>query len=342
MLLYLHIPFCDSKCHYCAFNSFTQNHHLKERYIKALLGQLHFELRRFKVQKLRSIYIGGGTPSTLPAHYYEPIFAALAPFVSSSTEITIEANPNSASKEWLQNIKSLGINRISFGVQSFDEAKLRFLGRAHSPKEAIRAIEEAAKAGIEHINLDLIYDTVCDTKELLQRDIEQALALPIDHISAYALTLEPNTPFADKQEYKKENEELAYFIRDIIPFCHYEVSNFGYYRSLHNLGYWQLHDYIGVGAGAVGFFQDRRFYPPQDLHDYIKEPLAIKEELLTPQDLRLEKIFLGLRSCVGVEESLVDRQKALILLDEQKLIKRGSRLYNPNYFLADELALFLS
>ena len=339
-MLYIHIPFCDSKCHYCAFNSFTTNHHLKNDYLNALLEQLRFELERFEVQQIETIFIGGGTPSTMPISAYEKIFALLEPYTKATKEITIEANP-SAKKEWIEEIAKY-VSRISFGVQSFNEAKLKFLGRSHTPKMAIEAIERAAKAGIEHINLDLIYDCAGDTKELLKNDIDTALSLPIDHISAYALTLEEGTPFSGKSELKKDDADLAYFVADKIgqKLPQYEVSNFGT-PSLHNLGYWELKDYMGVGAGAVGFLKNRRFYPPSDLHAYISDPLATDEELLSPAELRSEKIFLGLRSIVGVDVSLLDPKKVEILLQEEKVEQKEGRIYNKNLFLADEIALFL-
>jgi len=341
LLLYLHIPFCDSKCHYCAFNSFTSNHHLKKDYLKALLTQLDYELERFKVKKLSSIYIGGGTPSTFPLPFFEKIFKKVSSFITPLIEITIEANPNSAKKEWLEGVFKLGVNRISFGVQSFNSQKLKFLGRNHTPQEAIKAVEKAYQVGFKRINIDLIYGTFWDTPNFLEKEVKLALKLPIDHLSAYALTLEPNTPFFQKSEYLG-NEEGGYLLKELIPFSHYEVSNFGDTPSLHNLGYWKLKDYIGVGAGAVGFLKSTRFYPPTSLKSYLQNPLNIQQERLSSQELRLERLFLGLRSCVGVEVKNLDKTKLSFLLEEKKLIKKGDRVYNPNYFLADELALFLS
>ncbi len=180
-----------------------------------------------------------------------------------------------------------------------------------------------------------------DTKKLLQYDIAQALALPIDHISAYALTIEEGTPFAKSPQVAANKEEFGYLVKELITLPQYEVSNFGSYRCRHNLGYWELRPYIGVGCGAVGFDGQSRYYPPSDLHAYIQNPLAIQSERLTSQDLRLERLFLGLRSIVGVERSLCDDNKVDILLKEGKLIQKADRLYNPNFFLADELALYL-
>ena len=342
MLLYIHIPFCDSKCHYCSFNSFTQNHHLKKSYFESLLTQLEFEIKRFDLKKnqIESIFVGGGTPSTIKPTYYEKLFEKIAPYIKKDAEITFEANPNSATKEWLKGIKELGANRVSFGVQSFDEKKLKFLGRSHSFKDAIRAINDAKSVGFEKINIDIIYDTKLDTKKLLKDDIKTALTLPISHISAYSLTIEKNTYFENK-DVKKDDEYIGYYIKELIPFEQYEVSNFGQHKSIHNMGYWRLKDYIGVGCGAVGFSKNRRFYPYTDLNEYIKNPTAIKEEILSDEDIRVEKIFLGLRSCVGVDIDILDEKKVKILEDEGKIYKKGSKIFNTNYFVADEIALFL-
>ncbi len=308
--------------------------------MQALMRQLQNDINQYECKNIETVFIGGGTPSTIKANQYEPLFAHIQPFITPDTEITIEANPNSASDEWLKGMRELGVNRISFGVQSFDEEKLRFLGRAHTPKEAIAAVENAKEVGFEHINIDIIYDVKGDTKELLQKDIDVALALPIDHISTYALTIEKNTPFYGK-DVAQNKEDFGYYLSSIIPFAQYEVSNYGIYQSRHNRGYWQLRDYLGIGAGAVGFIKNMRYYPYKDLQRYIHNPLAKEKEHLSPEDLRIEKIFLGLRSDVGVEKSLLDRQKVQILLEEKKIIQKANRIFNTNYFLADEIALFL-
>ncbi|WP_201338511.1 MULTISPECIES: radical SAM family heme chaperone HemW [unclassified Nitratiruptor] len=341
MLLYLHIPFCDSKCNYCAFNSFTTNHHLKSEYMQTALRQLEHDLNTFNVKKLQSVYIGGGTPSTIKPQLYEPLFEKILSLIEIDAEITVEANPNSATLSWLKGMKSLGATRISFGAQSFDDKKLKLLGRAHSPQEAIAAVERAFKVGFEHISIDLIYETTLDSKTLLEHEITQALKLPIDHISAYALILEPNTPFENKTDVKAKDENQGYFIKELIPFEQYEVSNYGKYRSKHNLGYWQLKEYIGIGCGAVGFVQNRRYYPKTDLASYIKNPLTYNIEHLSKEDIRFEKIFLGLRSIVGVHLTLVDKEKVAILENEGKVEVKNSKMYNKNFFLSDEIALFL-
>jgi oxygen-independent coproporphyrinogen-3 oxidase len=338
VLLYLHIPFCDSKCHYCAFVSSTHHHHLRDAYTEALLQDLARSLQ--SAPAIETLYIGGGTPSTLPLSHFERIFSLLEPHLKKCREITIEANPT-ATKEWLEGMSRFA-DRISFGVQSFDEEKLRFLGRSHTPRQAIEAVETAAKAGFRRISIDLIYECAVDSVELLGRDIDTALALPIEHISAYSLTIEEGTAFARQPQRRKEDERLAAFVRERIGkrFLQYEASNYGE-PSLHNLGYWKLRPYIGVGCGAVGFDGRRRLYAPERIEAYIKDPHVRTVETLSNADLRTEKIFLGLRSCVGVEAGLVDAKKAQILIEAQKLTQKGGRLYATDYFLADELALFL-
>ena len=292
MLLYIHIPFCDSKCSYCAFNSYVDKFHLKEEYMLALEEQLKYELLRFEATEnsIETIFIGGGTPSTVSPELYEPIFKTLKPFLQKDIEITSEANPNSATYEWLEGMKKLGVNRISFGVQSFDETKLKLLNRAHSPEMAKEAILNAKKIGYENLSLDLIYATLGDTKELLKNDIETAFTLPINHISAYALTIEEGTAFESKPQMSSEQLELTSWIFETIEkngLPQYEISNFGKYQSTHNLGYWKYKDYMGVGAGAVGKLDLERFYPTPIIEEYIKNPLNIRVENLEKQDKKI-------------------------------------------------------
>ena len=349
MLAYIHIPYCDSKCHYCSFNSYVDKFDTRADYMRALKEQLRFELERFETEEdsIETLFIGGGTPSTVAPELYEPIFELLDPHMKQNAEITLEANPNSASEKWLRGMKKLGANRISFGVQSFNAKKLERLNRAHSPKQAKDAIITAKESGFEHISLDLIYNCLGDTESSLQSDIDTAFDLPIDHISAYELTIEPHTRFAHTPSMRQENDSLAFFIaKQIVDrgFEHYEVSNFGRYRSRHNEGYWQLKDYIGAGAGAVGFLRNSRFYPHTDIDAYIKEPLHAEREDLTPSQLLTEKIFLGLRSRIGILRSDLTeemRTRADMLVEEKKLRRTETRYHNPDFFIADALALYL-
>jgi oxygen-independent coproporphyrinogen-3 oxidase len=315
----------------------------------ALETQLRYELKRFKVTKnsIESIFIGGGTPSTIPPKLYKNIFNLLQPFIKDYAEITTEANPNSATKIWLKEMHKLGINRVSFGVQSFNQSKLKALNRNHSPQQAIDALNHAKEIGFEHISLDLIYNYQGDTKELLQSDINQAFKLPIDHISAYELTIEGGTKFAQTPTVRQEDDELAFFVAEEITkqgFTHYEISNFGTYQSQHNKGYWELKNYMGVGAGAVGFLKDTRYYPNTDIDLYIKEPLNILKEPINSEEMLTEKLFLGLRSNIGIKENILDKdmkKRADFLVEKEKLSKENSSYFNKNYFISDELVLYI-
>ena len=317
--------------------------------MQALYKQLHFELTRFKAKynSIETLFIGGGTPSTVAPELYAPIFELLAPYLEENAEITTEANPNSATKEWIEGMRNLGVNRMSFGVQSFNSDKLKALNRAHNPQQAKDTILNAKKLAIEHISLDLIYNYQGDTKGLLLHDIETAFSLPIDHISAYELTIEDGTKFSTTPEVRQDNDNLAFFVTEEIEkkgFKAYEISNFGSYQSKHNKGYWQIKDYIGAGAGAVGFLKDRRFYPPTDIEAYIANPLAIKEEVLSGEELLTERIFLGLRSSIGIKKSSLTREmqeKADYLCKENKLRCNTTHYYNDNFFLSDELSLYI-
>ena len=349
MLLYIHIPYCDSKCHYCAFNSYVDKFDTRQNYMKALEKQLSFELKRFKVktEQIETLFIGGGTPSTVSPKLYESIFSLLKPFIKKGAEITTEANPNSATKEWLEGMLHLGVNRVSFGVQSFNQTKLKALNRAHSPQQAIEAIKHAKNIGFKNLSLDLIYNYQGDTTELLKSDIDQAFKLPINHISAYELTIEGGTKFASTPRVKQDDDELAFFVTKTIEekgFKQYEISNFGTYQSEHNKGYWKLKNYMGVGAGAVGFLKDTRYYPTTDIEGYINNPLNIQEEALTEEELLTEKLFLGWRSNIGVDEAILDKtmkKQAEFLVEKKKLIKVDHIYFNENYFIADELVLFV-
>jgi len=349
LLLYIHIPYCDSKCNYCSFNSYVGRFETKKLYMQQLYAQLEYELSLFeaKPNSIETIFIGGGTPSTIEPYMYEEIFAKLQPYLQPNAEITTEANPNSATKEWLDGMKKLGVNRISFGVQSFDEYKLKALARSHNKHQAIKAIEDAKDVGFEHISLDIIYNYQGDSKELLASDINQAFSLPIDHISAYELTIEDGTKFASTPSVKQDDENLAFFVASQITqrgFSHYEISNFGSYQSQHNKGYWKLKDYIGIGAGAVGFRHDTRYYPHTNIDAYIANPTFTTKEHLNLQELQTERVFLGFRSVVGVREDILDssmKQRANLLVDEHKLYKKDGIYHNTNYFLADEVALFV-
>ena len=349
MLLYLHIPFCDSKCHYCAFNSYVTGHEKKAAYMDALFTQLEHDLAFYRVSQgeIETLFVGGGTPSTIPASLYQKVFDRLKDYLKKNAEITFEANPNSATKEWLEGIAALGANRVSFGVQSFDDAKLKLLGRAHNAADALRAVRDAAEAGFEHISIDLIYSTPFDDIPFLEKEFAVIKTLPVDHISLYSLTIEEETKFASTPEMSRERDEVYEYLAaqcEAIGLPQYEVANFGRYRSRHNTGYWEYKPYLGIGAGAVGRVGNERTYPHRGIDTYIADPLFKEKEVLSETDIKTEKILLGLRYKGGVDTSLLtgkEMDKVRELEAGGKLRIEESRVINPNLFLADEIALYL-
>ncbi len=348
-LLYLHIPFCDSKCHYCSFNSYVDRFELRDSYMKALAKQLRHDLERLEGGEgsIETLFIGGGTPSTIEPALYEPIFSVLKPWLAENAEITTEANPNSATASWLRGMRALGVNRISFGVQSFFDDKLKLLGRAHRADDAVEAVLNAAKEGFEHISIDLIYATCLDTPGRIEKEIAQALSLPIDHLSAYELTIEEGTPFQKSPEVRRESLEQAHILRDTLVshgWRHYEISNFGLDICRHNYGYWEYKPYLGVGCGAVGRIGDERLYPHTDPKRYIDDPFFKRVERLRPEEMHEEKIFLGLRSSVGIDAKMLteaEKARCELLVKEEKVTFRDGRYFNNDYLLSDEIALFI-
>ncbi len=321
--------------------------------MKALKKQLKNDLENYvnkHNKKIETVFIGGGTPSTIKAFEYEEIFEMIKPHLEEFAEITTEANPNSASYEWLESMKNLGVNRVSFGVQSFDNDKLKFLGRSHNSNSAIKAIQNAKEIGFKGINCDIIYGVQNDTMESLKKDFDTAFSLPITHLSAYSLTIEEGTKFFDRSSVKIDDEELSYEIFDYINkngFHQYEISNFAKNKeseSKHNYGYWQHKEYLGVGAGAVGYVNQERHYPSKSIEEYIKNPLVFEVEEIDLDDVKTEKILLGFRSLNGVEISLFNEEemkKIDDLIQYNKVYIENDRVFNKNFLLSDELALYI-
>ncbi|GMB96038.1 radical SAM family heme chaperone HemW [Helicobacter sp. NHP22-001] len=343
--LYIHVPFCTSKCGYCAFNSFSGLDSLKDAYVEALIVDLKDSLKSTPV--LSSIFIGGGTPNTLEPKHYEYIFNTIATHTTSAQniEITLEANPDLITKEWCKTLRALGANRLSLGVQSFFADKLRFLQREHSQQDIFKALEIAHTCGFNHLSIDLIYNTPLDMPARLKAECMQANTLPIDHLSAYSLTLEDNTRLAKStapSALLNADSTLQNILKDL-GFTPYEVSNYAKpYQVQHNLGYWAGCEYLGCGAGAVGRMGKERFYKQKYVLAYIKDPLKRRIEHLSDQDLEFERLFLGLRCVLGVELKGLDPKKTQTLVEEEKCKISNQRLVACDFFLADEIALWLT
>lgn len=321
--------------------------------MKALKIQIKNNLEKYlKDKKIKTIFIGGGTPSTIDAIEYKEIFELIYPYLQNGAEITTEVNPNSASLEWLDIMKSFGVNRVSFGVQSFDDKKLKFLGRNHSSNSAMEGIKNAFNIGFKEINCDIIYGVKDDTIENIKKDLDIAFSLPITHISAYSLTIEEGTKFfkLPQNNVKMDDEKLSYEIFDYISkngFLQYEISNFAKDKnsfSKHNFGYWKHHEYIGIGAGAVGYINKKREYPLKNIEKYIKNPLYVDIEEIKQNDIKVEKVLLGFRCLNGVDLKLfsnTEKEKIDELIKYDKVYIKNARVFNKNFLLADELALYI-
>ncbi|WP_104638240.1 radical SAM family heme chaperone HemW [Helicobacter bizzozeronii] len=342
--LYIHIPFCTSKCGYCAFNSFSGLEDLKDAYVCALIQDIQESLK--DMPSLKTIFVGGGTPNTLEVKHYEAIFNAIATHakLAPNIEITLEANPDLLNRAWCAGLKALGATRLSIGVQSFFKDKLEFLQRTHNHQEICQALDTAYKSGFENLSIDLIYNTPLDTKERLMQEIQQASKLPTNHLSAYSLTLEENTKLS-KSVCPQDLLQLDSFLKtqlEMHGFRHYEVSNYARnYQCRHNLAYWQGLEYLGCGAGAVGRSHNQRFFKNKDIRTYMAKPSGAKIEVLSPQDLWFERVFLGLRCVVGVDYKILRPAQVQTLLEEQICNLYKGQLTAKDFFLADEIALWL-
>ena len=364
MTLYIHIPFCSSRCGYCTFNSFTNSEELYDDYVNALILDISKNTCK---EPLSSIFFGGGTPNMLETRFYEKIFAAIRQnfTLTNDCEITTEANPNLITQQWCQQMHDLGINRLSLGVQSFFTDKLAYLEREHGQKDIYYALECAQKANIFNLSIDLIYDTPLDNPKRIKEEITLATQLPISHLSAYSLSIEDDSRLKKRGEKESATPQHKVLIEALnhSGFYAYEVSNFipkNGKKCAHNLAYWQGMDYIGCGAGAVGKLSNKalknssyntdhspaiRLQATKNLNDYITHPNKRSIEYLSTQDIFLESLFLGLRSEVGVDISLLDSKalENLEILKSHNLIEiKNNRIYALDYFLSDELALRLS
>ncbi len=312
-----------------------------------MLKQLSCELQNRGKAKLTSLYFGGGTPSLLDIADFEKIFKKILPYTHVNAEITVEANPSSWNKEKAKALIEMGANRLSLGIQSLNDAKLTLLSRVHNAKSALEAYEASIAVGFSNISVDFMYDTPFDDEKFLKAELDSFLALNATHISAYSLTIEEGTLFEKKSIQSRYDANAAKEVATRLKaagYEHYEVASFGRERSKHNLGYWEYKQYLGVGAGAVGFDGKSRRYPHKALERYIENPLFVEMEELSNEDIKTEKILLGLRSAVGVELSLLkDKQKEVDMLLQNNLLKiEGNQAYCVDFFLADELALRLS
>ncbi len=311
--LYVHIPFCKNKCPYCDFNSYSGMEHMAEEYF----AKLKAEAAEFSGEKICTVYIGGGTPSIVDEKLIFGMFESFGGIfdIDKSAEITIEANPATLTEDKLKTYLDAGINRISIGVQSFDDGILKKIGRGHNAKEARDAVLLAQKCGFENISCDFMFALPGQTAKMLERDLKTAAQLDIKHISCYGLKVEEGTLFYEKgvrpadEDVYIEMYESAVQILQNCGFKRYEISNFARdgLVSRHNMLYWQCREYIGLGAGAHSYVYGRRYSNPCRLQEYFADAPKENVEILTPHDLLVERLIMGMRLTSGADKDIVTR-----------------------------------
>ncbi|MBE3585516.1 MAG: radical SAM family heme chaperone HemW [Thermoanaerobacter sp.] len=320
--LYIHVPFCLRKCRYCDFVSYVYDPEAARRYRVALLREMALYHEHLSPQErvLKTIFIGGGTPTCLPQGELVAILEGCRRYFhwSSGVEVTVEANPGTVDLSGLKALYAAGVNRLSLGVQACSEHLLKLLGRVHSFSQAVEAVRLARRAGFDNLNLDLIFALPGQSLADWRKCLEEILVLEPEHISAYALQLEEGTPLARAVASGSipccdEETELAMY-REVINFLagrgyeHYEISNFARpgYRCRHNLSYWQYEPYLGLGPAAHSCLRGERFYNTSSLEEYRatlssgKLPVAGREKLSLPL-MMSETVFLALRLREGLD-----------------------------------------
>ena len=368
LALYVHIPWCVRKCPYCDFNSHERGGTLPEKeYLECLWRDLEASLPEIWGRRFVSIFIGGGTPSLFSPESIDALLSGVRARLAlePDAEITLEANPGTVEAARFRGFRAAGVNRISIGIQSFDERMLSALGRIHSGTEARRAIDAAA-ASFDNVNLDLMYGLPSQSAAMAQGDLEAAIATGVAHISAYQLTIEPNTVFYSRPPPLPEHDVAADMqiaaeqLLGAAGYEHYETSAFARpgRRCRHNLNYWQFGDYLGIGAGAHGklSFPDRitRHARAKQPAEYMKPEAAFERRLIAPAELPFEFMLNALRLVEGFEPGLFSErtglplalvERELRIAEERGLLERDWKRIRPTergrHFLNELLGSFL-
>ncbi|QGX44900.1 radical SAM family heme chaperone HemW [Streptococcus equinus] len=311
---YVHIPFCTQICYYCDFSKVFIKNQPVDAYLQALIR----EFESYDIKKLRTLYIGGGTPTSITAEQLEYLLTNLTKHLDLSVleEFTIEANPGDLTEDKIEVLKNSAVNRVSLGVQTFNDKHLKQIGRSHNEAQIYSTIENLKKSGFHNISIDLIYALPGQTMEDVKENVAKAIALDIPHLSLYSLILEHHTVFMNKMRRGKlqlpqedlEAEMFEYIISELEKngFEHYEISNFTKpgFESRHNLMYWDNAEYYGVGAGASGYLNGVRYRNRGPIQHYLKAVsegnARLSEENLTKEEMMEEELFLGLRKKSGV------------------------------------------
>ena len=366
--LYIHIPFCASRCIYCGFYSTTLME-LRDRYVDALCHEMALRQEALVQQglplpSLDTIYIGGGTPSQLSPRHLKILFDHIDKvFSNNATEVTIEMNPDDVTEEYAHALSQLPVNRVSMGAQTFDDTRLRFLNRRHNARQVPQAVKTLREAGISNISIDLMYGFPGETIDNWQDDITKALDLGVEHLSAYCLMIEEGTVLYEKtrngenermRECDEELERQMYYTLTerlkAAGYEHYEISNFALpgRRSRHNSSYWTDLPYIGLGAAAHSYDGRSRCWNVADIRQYINgiengSPV-IDQEWLNDDSRYNDRVMLSLRTCEGIDLSTLqpaDRTYLLSLaqkyIDNRLLTAEGDhlRLSNEGLFVSD-------
>lgn len=365
-MIYVHVPFCASRCIYCDFYSTTLPAPIREAYVEAACRELRERISYLPSPNIRTIYFGGGTPSQLTTKEIDALLTCIRSTynVQPQAEVTLECNPDDITPHFVQSIKKMGINRVSLGVQSFDDNILQLLNRRHSSQEAQDAVATLFGNGLDNISIDLIYGLPRQDIQSFQRDLQTAFALPIRHLSSYALSVEEGTTLArriaEKQLTIASEETFAAEYQLLMQeakahgFDHYEISNFALpgYASCHNSGYWDGTPYLGIGPGAHSFDGiDRRFNLP-DVRAYIKQSargqFPHETEHLHGFERYNELIFTSLRTSRGLALSAIGQRFGEEVLEYLKknarphleagrlLMKDDQLTVAPNFILVSD------
>ncbi len=351
--IYIHIPFCRSRCIYCGFYSTTLLN-LRQEYVEALCKEVVMASKNG--QNITTIYLGGGTPSQLSIEQLRQIFDTIYIYnkVSDHAEITIEVNPDDVTEEFAKGLKTLPVNRVSMGTQTFDDARLRFLHRRHCAHQVSEAVSRLRNIGIRNISVDLMYGFPAETLEDWEHDISSALALNIEHISSYCLMIEEGTPL-DKlriengewrmamptEEMERAMYELLMDRLEAAGYEHYEISNFARsgYRSRHNSSYWDGTPYIGIGAAAHSYDGNTRSWNVSDIHQYIdaiSQGKRLYESETIDDDTRYnDLITVTLRTREGLNlQSLLPKYRDYAIKNARRFINDGLLHITPSGHLA--------
>ncbi len=347
--LYIHIPFCKSKCNYCDFYSVCDEE-LQEKYFENLYKEI-YSYKKYGRINADTVFFGGGTPSFPNEKYIIKTLEAIYDVfnMSDDTEITLEANPKTFDKNKLRAYFENGVNRISMGLQSANDDELRKIGRIHTSDEFLKAYSDIRDAGFSNVNTDIIYGLMNSDIEKLSKTAQFVKSLDCEHISAYALTISENTPlykmdfsYPDDDNVYEQYKFLCSFFDD---YRHYEISNFSKYGNKvcrHNMKYWDMSDYIGFGTSAYSYFRGERFSNSSDIGEYIKGNFVSQKEKRNKTDELNEKIMLSLRTDIGLDVGEIKETYGYDIIKEkgayiESLIKNNyAKTSEKGFFLTDD------